>query len=349
MAAQRRSASRVAITPRLASFETLVINAGIPPGRFFKTLRRDLGGTADPLRAANNFHRFLSAGFSSSILRDFQQHAVLQRTALDVFAQSQYLADILVRDPELFRWLTTTPALKSEKTREAFLNEALAAISLFSRPDRKLDAVKRFHRREILRIGARDILKEADVVTVTRELSGLAASIVEAVLEIGWRDLCARTGAAFGNALAVIGLGKLGGEELNFSSDIDLLFVYEEDGEFEAPQERIRTFHEFYNRLAEFVVRKLTEVAGEGSLYRVDMRLRPEGRSGPLAISQAASLHYYETRGETWERQMLVKARPIAGNRRTAAQWLDAIRPFVYPRTFLRSPLEELGDMKTRI
>lgn len=349
MAAHRRSSAKLRSSTHLASFDALLFDAGIQPERFFRILRKDLAGTADPLRAVNNLHRFLSSGFTASILRDFQRHPVLQKIALEIFSQSQYLADILVRDPQLFRWLTATPVLKSEKTRQTFSNEAKAAVGLFSRADRKLDALKRFHRREILRIGCRDVLREADVVTVTRELSGLADSIIESVLEIGWQDLKAKTGISFENTLSVIGLGKLGGEELNFSSDIDLLFLYEADGEFRGEYERIRTYHEFYNRLAEFIVRKLTEFTGEGSLYRVDMRLRPEGRSGPLALSVPAAVAYYEARGETWERQMLVKARLSAGNVRTASQWLTAIRPFVFPKTFLRNPLEELSDMKARI
>lgn len=349
MTGQRPSSTNRHAAPHLASFDALLIDAGIQPKQFFRILKKDLAGTPDPLRAVNNLHRFLSAGFATSILRDFLRHPVLQTIALEIFAQSQYLADILVRDPELFRWLTATAVLKSEKSRETFRDEARAAVEPFSRADRKLDALKRFHRREILRIGCRDVLQEADVVVVTRELSGLADSIIGAVLEIGWHDLQARTGVSFENTLSVIGLGKLGGGELNFSSDIDLLFLYEADGEFEGGYERIRTFHEFYNRLAEFVVRKLTEFTDEGSLYRVDMRLRPEGRSGPLALSIPASIGYYEARGETWERQMLVKARLSAGNARTADRWLEAIRPFVYPRTFLRNPLEELSDMKARI
>lgn len=349
MNSQNRTVASGRITPPLESFEALLLNAGIKPGPFLKTLKADLARTPDPLRAANNLHRFLSAGFSSALLHDFRRHAVLRQIALELFSQSQYLADILVRDPELFHWLTASSALKVSRSRTDLLQEAFAAVQLFSRQERKLDALKRFHRREMLRIGARDILKEADVVTVTAELSDLADAIVETVIQIGMQDLSARTGAQFRNTLAVIGLGKLGGRELNFSSDIDLLFVYDEDGEFDAPQERIRTFHEFYNRLAEFVVRKLTEHTGEGFLYRVDMRLRPEGGAGSLALSRAASLQYYEIRGQTWERQMLVKARPVAGALEIGRAWLEDLRPFVYQKTHLQSPLEELSAMKALI
>lgn len=335
--------------PSLKSFEGLVVSAGVAPAGFFERLRSDLALISDPVRAVNNLHRFLSSGFSTAILRDFQTHPILQRLALELFAQSQYLADILVRDPELFRWLTTTNALKVAKSRSEYLSEAQAAVQLFTRMEKRFDALKRFHRREILRIGAREILKESDVVVITEELSALADAVVQSVLEIGHQDLAGRTGADFKNTLGVIGLGKLGGSELNFSSDIDLLFVYDQDGEFHAPQERIRTFHEYYNRLAEFIVRRLTEFSGEGRLYRVDMRLRPEGGAGPLALSRAAYMLYYETRGELWERQMLLKARPVAGNVVVAQRLLDDLQPFVFPKTFFTSPVDEIARMKQRI
>jgi len=346
----KRISSRRSVSPQeLKSFEWLVIGAGLEPGPFFHQLRKDLARTADPIRAANNLHRFLSAGFSSTILHDFQQHPVLQEIALELFSQSQYLADILVRDAELFRWLTTSNALKTTKSRSEFVGEALASLQLFTRLEKKVDALKRFHRREILRIGARDILKEAGVAAITGELSGLADAVVEAMVEVGHHDLGVKTGAHLKNTLCVIGLGKLGGEELNFSSDIDLLFVYDEDGEFDAPHERIRTYHEYYNRLAEFVVRKLTEFTSEGHLYRVDMRLRPEGSAGPLALSRLAYGQYYEIRGALWERQMLLKARPLAGNLETGQTFLNELRPFVFPKTLLSSPLEEIREMKMRI
>lgn len=340
---------RVPSSKELQTFEWLVVNAGLDPEKFFRQFRKDLAGTADPLMAANNLHRFLTAGFSTAILADFGNHPVLLKIALELFGQSQYLADILVRDPELFRWLTTTNALKVRKSRPEYVNEALASLQLFTRMEKKLDSLKRFHRREMLRVGARDILREASVAIVTSELSALADAVVEAVMELGHYELEVRTGAHIRNTLCVIGLGKLGGEELNFSSDIDLLFVYDEDGEVDSPHERIHTYHEYYNRIAEFVVRKLTEFTSEGHLYRVDMRLRPEGNSGPLALSRFASVQYYEIRGELWERQMLLKARPIAGRREVGTQWLQGLRPFIFPKTVLRSPLDEIRAMKMRI
>ena len=156
----------------------LAAGAGLSPPQVLKVLKADVRATAHPRRALTSFHRFLSTGFPSAWLRDFQEHRLLQQILLELFAQSQFLADILVRGPELFRWLTTSTVLKVTKTSEEYAVEATDALKLFQRSEKKLDSLKRFQRRELLRIGARQILKEVDVSTSSRELSALADSII---------------------------------------------------------------------------------------------------------------------------------------------------------------------------
>ena len=333
----------------LHSIGLLAADAGLSPALALKALKADAKLTAHPRRALTNLHRFLVTGFSSAWLRDFHEHRLLQQILLEIFAQSQFLADILVRNPELFRWLTSTNVLETTATREQYALDALNAASLFQRLEKKVDSLKRFHRRELLRIGARQILKEADVRTTSEELSALADSIVAAALRLAYQQIAEGIAAPLPQNLAVIGLGKLGGEELNFSSDIDLMFVYDQDGPLTPVIGRIATLHEYYSRVAEYVVRRLSEHTGEGHLYRVDMRLRPDGQSGPLAVSRAAYIAYYEARGELWERQMLIKARVIAGDREVGEQWKKDIRPFVYHKTLLASPIEEIANIKGRI
>lgn len=333
----------------LRDIEALVVDAGVPPASVLEPLQQLLDRVADPTRALNNLDRFLRAGFSTAVIRDFAAQRVLLEIAVELFSQSQFLADILVRDPELFRWLTTSGSLREAKTRAQFMTEATQAAELFQRTERKLDSLKRYHRRELLRLGGREILGAGSAPEIMAELSWLADAIVESVLQIALHQMEVRTGVRFESQLAVIGLGKLGGEELNFSSDIDLLFVYDRDGDLNLPVERIHSFHELYVRIAEMMVRMLTERTEQGHLYRVDLRLRPDGSAGPLALSRAAYRAYYETRGELWERQMLTKARVIAGNRSVGEQWMEDIRPFVYPRTLLKSPIEEIYSMKQRI
>ena len=333
----------------LHSIGSLVADAGLSPPLVLKALKADAKRTAHPRRALTNLHRFLLTGFSSAWIRDFHEHRLLQQILLELFAQSQFLADILVRNPELFRWLTATNVLQATATKEQYAFDAVHAASLFQRIEKKVDSLKRFHRRELLRIGARQILKEADVRTTSEELSALADSIVEAALALAYDQIAEGIPASLPRGLAVIGLGKLGGEELNFSSDIDLMFVYDEDGPLTPAIGRIATLHEYYSRVAEYVVRRLTEHTSEGHLYRVDMRLRPDGQSGPLAISRSAYMAYYEARGELWERQMLIKARVIAGDQEAGERWRKDIRPFVYHKTLLSSPIEEIAAIKTRI
>lgn len=333
----------------LKSIEQMVVEAGLSPRVYLRCLRADLSKSPDPRRSLNNFHRFLSAAFAASLLRDFYQHRALQQLALQLFGQSQYLADILVRDPELFHWLTTTDAVHHMKTAQDYRQEVEKAIALFTRTETKLDALKRLQRRELLRIGAREILQEADVSVTSAELAALAESIVSAVVRLAEKHLLEGYDGPFESTFAVIGLGKLGGEELNFSSDIDLMFVYGEDGEIELPRLRVRTLHEFYTRVAELTVQFLTQHTAEGHLYRVDLRLRPEGGVGPLVFSRAGYLTYYETRGELWERQMLTKARVVAGNIAVGEKLLSDLRPFIYPRTHATSPLQEIAAIKRKI
>jgi len=327
----------------------LVADAALSPPLVLKQLRADVRTTAHSRRALTNFHRFLMTGFSSSWLRDFKEHHLLQQILLELFSQSQFLADILVRNPELFRWLTSSNVLQVAKTDARYRGEVAEAIGLFQRAEKKLDALKRFQRRELLRIGARQILKEADVATTSAELSALADSIIGAVLGLAYTHVAESAQIPDQGELAVIGLGKLGGGELNFSSDIDLMFVYEKDGALERSAGRLGTLHEYYVRVAEFVVRRLGEHTGEGHLYRVDMRLRPDGGSGPLAMSRSAYSAYYEARGEAWERQMLLKARVVAGSWEVGERWLADLEPFIFPKTLLTSPLDEIARIKTKI
>ena len=152
-----------------------------------------------------------------------------------------------------------------------------------------------------------------------------------------------------GTAWAIIGLGKLGGEELNYSSDIDLIAVFDRDGEMESSSSFTTTHGEFFVRFIEHVVHSLSHPTEEGYFYRVDMRLRPDGKAGSLIRSYDSAIMYYESRGELWERQMLIKARYVAGSEPFAQKFLGALSPFIYPRTFFQNPIEEISRIKARI
>lgn len=332
--------------------EEIVFNAGlgeIAP-QFFASLNAQLSKSPDNAMAMTNFLRFLESSFNpSTILRDLAQHSILLETLLSIFGTSQYFSDILIRDPELFRWLTATTVLEHARSKSEFVMAARQSVEPFHSAARELNALKRFQRREMLRIGVRDILHLADLETTTRELSNLADAIISLVSELTWREMQNQYGDAPNTAWAVFGLGKLGGDELNYSSDIDLIAVFDRDGEIESPASGTMTHGEFFVRFIEQIVHVLSQPTEEGHFYRVDMRLRPDGKSGALIRSLASTLMYYESRGELWERQMLMKARCIAGDEAFAGRFLDALAPFMYPRTFFENPIEEISRIKARI
>lgn len=342
-----------AITLRhLKTAEEAFLSSGLgdiaPP--FFRSLKRFLSRSADDGMAMTNLLRFVEASFNpTSMLRDLTEHTVLLETLLSIFGSSQYFSDILIRDPELFRWLTATSILKVPQTKETYRTAAQQSIDAFQTLPRKVNALKRFQRRELLRIGVRDLLHLSDLETATLELSTVADVIIALTADLALHELRNRYGVAPDSPWAIVGLGKLGGNELNYSSDVDLMAVYEYDGELLSPTAGKMSHGEFFVRFVENIVHILSHPTEEGHLYRVDLRLRPDGKAGALIRSLASALTYYESRGELWERQMLIKARCVAGNEGFAKRFTDALAPFVYPRALFRDPSEEIARIKSRI
>jgi glutamate-ammonia-ligase adenylyltransferase len=336
---------------KLSQVETLLnevaemaLLSGIDAPKLKKVLADECKRSPDAKRAMTNVHRFISSGFTVSLLQDFLSYRPLLNTAVTIFSQSQYLSDILVRSPELFHWLTSTNVLNESFDRDYYIREALETISFYERREKKLDGLKRFHRKNFLRLGAMEILNIGTLEQRLRELSWLADSALEAAITIGFESLIQERQLNFSNSLAVIGLGKLGGEELNYSSDIDLMFVYEL-----ADSAEPETQQNFYSRLAEFVVKTMTESTNEGHLYRVDMRLRPEGTVGAIVLPLQSYFAYYEHRGELWEHQMLTKGRTVAGNATVGNRFLETVGQFIYPKSMQVSPLEEIATIKKKI
>ncbi|MFN8544639.1 MAG: bifunctional [glutamate--ammonia ligase]-adenylyl-L-tyrosine phosphorylase/[glutamate--ammonia-ligase] adenylyltransferase [Candidatus Binatia bacterium] len=204
--------------------------------------------------------------------------------------------------------------------------------------------LRRHHRRELVRIGGRDLLGLATVDDTVRELSALAEAAIDTAV------LCTRARLAleWGDAPAdfvVLGMGKLGGGELNYSSDIDLVYVYGHEGEYGAG----RTIREFCCRLGEEVTRALAEVTAEGFCFRVDLRLRPAGEQGLVAASLPAALAYFEAWGQTWERAAWLKARPVGGDRGLGTVLLAELEPFIYRRYLDYGTVEDLKTMKRKV
>jgi glutamate-ammonia-ligase adenylyltransferase len=273
-----------------------------------------LSGAADPDRVLVDLERF--AHGAADRLATFDYLACNPRAVevlVTLFAGSQFLTEILLRNPEYFERLMVLRGLAQHRGVEEFYAETQVVRSeAAGQPALQLDALRRFQRWELLRIGACDLLGLFDLQAVTVQLSNLADSLVRACLAVASEQSRAPT-AGF----AVIGMGKLGGQELNYSSDIDLLFVAASNASD-------------YQRLGERLIEGLTRITAEGFLYRVDMRLRPWGRVGPLVTPLDGYVAYLEEHARQWEKQALLKARAIAGDGDVGELFLRQVEPLVY-------------------
>ena len=211
-----------------------------------------------------------------------------------------------------------------------------------------------WRREQMVRIAVRDLMGWADLDETLRDLSDLADALVSGALDWWYPRLCTQWGTPIGQdsgeaqRLIVLGMGKLGGGELNFSSDIDLIFAYPESGQTQGAARSLAN-DEFFIKLGQAMNKSLTEMTPDGIVYRVDMRLRPFGDAGPLAISFNGMEHYYEVHGRAWERYALVKARVIAGDQQKGQELMDILRPFIYRRYVDYTAMDSLRDLKRMI
>jgi len=270
--------------------------------------------TGDPDGVLVNLERFLAATASRrEAIRSLAGNLRATEMLVKLFSGSQFLTEILLRNPEYFDVLIRLRELVKMRTPAEF---GAALPPLPTRPDDVAygDALRRAQRWELLRIGTCDLLGLYDLPAVTAQLSNLADALVQAGLSHAQH----RSGEGSApQGFVVLAMGKLGGGELNYSSDIDLLFLCREDAGS-------------YRRVGEHLISILSKVTDEGFLYRVDMRLRPWGRSGPLVTSTSAYLSYLDRHARVWEKQALLKARPVAGNLALGARVLTEAAPIIY-------------------
>ena len=304
----------------------------------------------DPGMALTNFERFLAAvPRLDQTLDELAGDVRTTEILLQVFSTSQYYGEVLIRDPELFDWLQ---AGAEHRDRAVLLDALWGSIACLTTEDEQKLALRRFRHRESLRIGYNDIVQGFPLEVTTQDLSHLADVCVEAAVRVARAHAEARFGVPTTSRGAparfvVLGLGKLGGEELNYSSDIDLIFLYDDEGQTTGP--KVVSNAELFARMGSEIIRLLDELTALGRAYRVDMRLRPDGEQGAMARSLSSTMGYYVTRGRTWERQALIKCRAIAGDLALGRTFLEAITPFVYRRYLAASEIAEIKALKRRI
>lgn len=303
-----------------------------------ETLPRLLFGLPDAVAAVNLLDRFLRVA-PASLLSLLRRDLSLLQSVLLLFSHSQFLAESLIQAPEQLLWLQEARRVDRVRSRDELATE-LAAFTAPALPEERPLALIRFKRREYLRIVLRDLLGLSTLAETTQELSHLADALLGQAYIWAWNDLITRFGTPVAlrdgqetvAEMAVIGLGKLGGEELNYSSDIDLMFVYSDEGETDgrAGPGGATTNREFFIRMAQEITRCISRVTHEGAAYRVDLRLRPGGSSGDVAVSLRHALRYYGGEARDWEWQMLIRARHCAGSLEVARAFFHRIESFVY-------------------
>ncbi len=300
------------------------------------------------LRALDRYLHAVRSPLAEAAL--FQRDPAAFAILLKILATSPYLAAIVVADPEA--WEVVRLGEGRPIKRAAVLAEITSEVSLITDMDAVMAALRRFKRREMLRIAYGDIVVGQRLEVVVAQISYLADAILAAALEAAWRRVAIQRGEprdANGSAsrLAVMALGKLGGVELNYSSDIDLVFVASGEGRTDGP--RPSTTTEFYQQVIRETVRLLSEPTSLGIAYRVDLRLRPYGASGPLVMPVEAMLQYFDTQGRTWERQAWIKARVAAGDQLLGEKLISELEPWIYRRWLTRADISGIKALKRRI
>ena len=287
-----------------------------------------------------------------------------QQLADEIFAQqiktawacSPYVAEQCQRKPEQFKAFIEQKDFNKTHTAEsiaAVLSEKLAVVDSKEQLDA---ALRQFRNQEMLRIIWRDLNRLADMQETTANVSYLADVCIQQALNFHHHELASTygephaliNGEQLPQQLVVIGMGKLGAYELNLSSDIDLIFCFPHAGETLGAKRTLDN-HTFFSRLGQRLIQSIDALTADGFVFRVDMRLRPYGESGPLVQSFAAMEQYYQDQGRDWERYAMIKARVVAGPKDMAAELMEMLRPFTYRKYIDFTAIDSLRAMKKMI
>ena len=319
--------------------------------------------TPSPDLALNAFERLAGVMLPDDLAKISRREKCLSQFIL-LCGSSPFLVSLMFKNPGAIRQLFLEKAVEVPKTMEDML------VALRSRVDGNTDfngllrILREFKRFEILRIAARDLCGISPLEEVTGELSSLASASLQLAYEVCRNCLTREHGIPVMQTdcgsqeaeMAVIGMGKLGGRELNFSSDIDIIYFYEsDDGETAGVKSDsgavngIVSLHTFFSKLGGMISKALSQVTEDGFVFRVDLGLRPEGKSGDIAVSLRSAEIYYESWGQSWERTAMLKARPVAGSLELGERLLSMLKPFVYRKFLDYSLIEDMKNMKQKI
>ncbi len=339
--------------PSRAREDIARLGGGIPE-RIRARIQSLLASVPDPDEALHFLER-LRQDCPAAFNRIVSSPAVL-RCLITTFSYSRFLSEAVLQHPEWLLQAADPGDLHRMLSAEEFA-ERLLQFRAAEGPGLPVPVLlARFRRRQSLRILLRDVLGLAALADITGELSNLA----DAILDFAYRQIREELTARHGEpsfegpdgqrrpcGFAVVALGKLGGQELNYSSDIDLMFVYSGNGETAGPG--VITNKEFFKKVANQYTEWLSTYTADGSCYRVDLRLRPDGRLGEVCISLDGARRYYQDRARDWEKQMLIKARVCAGDLALGRELLEFVEPLIYSTTLDFRAVEAVSEARERI
>jgi len=316
----------------------------------FNTLEPELDKLPDELRVTvaaslKQWHEQLTA-----LNLDFHPAPEFTASMVKVWCSSLFIAESCLRRPEILVDLVATGDLSTIYNIHSYVDKL--APMLIDSVAGLMQELRRFRRREMIRIAWRDLAGWAQLSETLTELSWLADTCIQFALAFLYNQACEKHGTPLlsngsPQACVVLGMGKLGAHELNYSSDIDLIFAYAENGVL--PDRKETSYSEFFTRLCQSLVKVLDEITVDGFVFRTDIRLRPFGDSGPIIMTFDGMETYYQTQAREWERYAMIKARQVAGDFNTGAQLMAMLKAFVYRRYLDYGAFEELRSLKAQI
>ncbi len=325
--------------------------ASLPPDVFenvISQLEKEASNFFFNKESEANFLRIFNSIYDKSFffreLPRFPHHAEI---LIAIAASSNYLTDIIVRHPEFLYQLFDNEFLSSPLDYINLYKELSDGVNRYSSFSSKLNHLRQFKQRFILKIGTSDILHFEELIDTTKQLSILAKTINDILFKICYEEILTKNNLQLPkNKYTICSLGKLGGRELNYSSDVDLILFY--DSNTFLPNSK-KDYHEILSETIQLFSKSSTEITSNGYIYRVDFRLRPDGKYSPLCKELDDYIKYYETRGEDWERQMLIKLDFTGGNQDLYNKFISFVVPYVYKNNYSSSIKDKIRAMKLNI
>ncbi len=317
---------------------------------FIDSLQPDLDKLPEELRASVTTSLMQWHEQLTDLNLEFHPTPEITSSMVKVWCSSLFIAESCLRQPEMLVDLVNSGDLSTIYTGHSYADK-LTRIQVENEADLMME-LRRFRRRDMIRIAWRDLAGWAQLSETLADLSWLADDCIQYALSFLYTQACEKRGTPLlsngrPQQIVVLGMGKLGAYELNYSSDIDLIFAYAENGVL--PDRKETSYSEFFTRLCQSLVKVLDEITVDGFVFRTDIRLRPFGDSGPIIMTFDGMENYYQTQAREWERYAMIKARQVAGDFKTGARLMAMLRSFVYRRYLDYGTFEELRSLKAQI